>query len=83
MLRPITRGGRAYGNLGKNKKAISDFTKAIKINPNYAKAFNNRAAGYFYTKNYVKSWQDVLTAEKLGYNTKFTRSLLKVQNKEI
>ncbi|MFH1622250.1 MAG: tetratricopeptide repeat protein [Candidatus Omnitrophota bacterium] len=67
--------GKTYGELGDDDKAISDFTKAVEVNPNYAEAINNRAVSYFYTKKYVKSWQDVITAEKLGWDTRFVKEL--------
>ncbi len=35
--------GINYRKLKKNKEAISDYTSAIKIRPNYVKAYNNRA----------------------------------------
>ncbi len=38
--------GNAYGKKGQYDKAISDYTKAIEINPSYAKAYYNRGVAY-------------------------------------
>jgi tetratricopeptide (TPR) repeat protein len=38
--------GAAYGNLGNHRQAISDYDRAIEINPQYAEAYNNRGAAY-------------------------------------
>ncbi|MDD5109490.1 MAG: tetratricopeptide repeat protein [Candidatus Omnitrophica bacterium] len=54
---------------------ISVFSEAIKKTPNYAGAYYNRAIAYFYKKDYAKSWQDVHTAESLGY--KFSADFIK------
>jgi tetratricopeptide (TPR) repeat protein len=47
---------------------IDIFSEAIKNNPNYAGAYYNRAAAYFYKNDYDKSWQDIHKAEELGIN---------------
>jgi len=38
--------GIAYGKKGQYDRAISDFTKAIEIDPRYAEAYNNRGIAY-------------------------------------
>jgi tetratricopeptide (TPR) repeat protein len=48
-------------------KAISDFNKAIEINPRFAEAYRNRGLAYFYKRNYEKAWDDVHKAQNLGY----------------
>jgi len=45
---------------------IDIFSAAIKDNPDYAGAYYNRAAAYFYKNDYDKSWQDIHKAEELG-----------------
>ena len=42
------------------------FSQAIEKNPNHAGAYYNRAAAYFYKKDYDKSWQDIHKAGALG-----------------
>ena len=37
--------GDAYGLKGDIDRAISDYTKAIELNPNYAPAYNSRGSG--------------------------------------
>ena len=38
--------GDSYGNKGQYDQAISEYTKFIEINPEYAEAYNNRGAVY-------------------------------------
>ena len=38
--------GLAYGKLGEQKRAISDYNRAVEINPNYSEAYNNRGIAY-------------------------------------
>jgi len=48
-------------------KTISDFTKAIEINPGYAGVYYNRGFAYYFKKEYEKCWEDVHRAQALGY----------------
>jgi len=68
--------GLCYGEKGNDNQAIRDFNRAIEIDPDYAEAYNNRAIGYFYKKEYKKTWKNLHKAEALGYDTKFVRGLL-------
>lgn len=52
-------------------QAISEFTKAIEINPNYADAYDSRANAYYKSKEYDKAWADVHKAEELGTKIDF------------
>ena len=51
-------------------KAIEDYTKAIKINPNYAKAYFNRGRVYRvyrWKENQAKAAADYAKAKQLGF----------------
>jgi serine/threonine protein kinase len=39
--------GLTFANLGQHEQAISDFDKAIRLDPGYAKAYHNRGTSYF------------------------------------
>jgi len=52
---------------GDYDQAISDFTKAIDIDPSYANAYNGRGIAFFHKTEYEKAWDDVDTAQSLGY----------------
>lgn len=63
----------AYFNLGSihifqgdYDEAIVNLDKAIRRNPDYAKAYERRAVGYYHKKNYDLSYADVQRAEALG-----------------
>jgi tetratricopeptide (TPR) repeat protein len=56
----------AYKEKGQYDKAISDYNKAIEINPRLVEAYNNRGLAYFYKREYDKAWDDVHKAEGLG-----------------
>ncbi|PIV63894.1 MAG: hypothetical protein COS11_05020, partial [bacterium (Candidatus Ratteibacteria) CG01_land_8_20_14_3_00_40_19] len=75
--------GLAYYYKGEYDKAISEYTRAIKINPDYALAYNNRGNAYYYKKEYDKAWDDVYKAQSLGYqvNPEFIEDLHKVSEK--
>ena len=50
--------------------AIVEYTKAIKLNSNYAKAYNNRGVLKFYfLKDKLGACEDARKAEKLGFDT--------------
>jgi Flp pilus assembly protein TadD len=58
--------GLADGQQGNLTQAVSDFTKAIEIDPKYGKAYSNRAVLYYHLSDYDKAWADVHKAKELG-----------------
>jgi tetratricopeptide (TPR) repeat protein len=50
--------GIAYGKLGNYAQAISDFDRAIEINPKYADAYNGRGVAYGERGNYRQAISD-------------------------
>jgi tetratricopeptide (TPR) repeat protein len=50
--------GAAYGEKGQYDQAISDFNKAIEINPRYNKAYNNRGIVYRLKGQYDQAISD-------------------------
>lgn len=47
-------------------QGLSDLSKAIEIDPNFAGAYGSRAFVYYKAKEYDKAWEDVRKAEGLG-----------------
>jgi tetratricopeptide (TPR) repeat protein len=60
--------GIVYEKKGQYDKAISDFTKAIEINPGHADAYYTRGVVYYYKKDYEKALDDFYKAQNLGLN---------------
>ena len=56
-----------YQEKGNLDQAILDYNKAIEINPKHTEAYNNRAVAYLKKKEYANSWEDVRSAQALGY----------------
>ncbi len=51
---------------GMHEEALKSFSKAVKIRPSYASAFNNRGNVYFELSNYFKAQKDYEMAIKLS-----------------
>ena len=50
--------GRAYGQKGQYDQAISDYSKAIEIDPKFATAYNNRGIAYRQKGQYDQAISD-------------------------
>jgi len=59
--------GLSYAKKGQYDQGISDFTKALEINPRLAPAYYDRGAAYFFKGQYDKAWEDVYKAQDLGH----------------
>ena len=65
---PYHNRGDAYGLKGDVDRAISDYTKAMVFNPNYAPAYNSRGRAYASKGDYVRAVDDVTKAGELARN---------------
>ena len=65
-------GGNAYGNVNDPDRAIADYSEAIRLDPKYALAYNNRGFAYFGKKDYDRAIADYNEAIRL--EPKSTRS---------
>ena len=54
--------GNAYSELGEYKQAISDYTRAIELDPEYAEAYYNRGLAYKQLGNCSAANSDFLEA---------------------
>ena len=60
--------GNTYLKQNNFTQAISDYTKAIKINPNLAEAYNNRGNAYLKQNNFTQAISDYIEAIKINPN---------------
>ena len=58
--------GAAKDDLKDYNGAISDYTKAIEINPNYANAYYNRGISKYYSNDYYGACIDAKKVQDLG-----------------
>ena len=59
------RGMAKYRD-GMFQEAVDDFTKAIRLNPNSARAYESRAWAFYALKDYDSAWADVNRCKQLG-----------------
>jgi len=64
--------GVVYDGLRQHTKAISDYNKAIELNPKYALAYNNRGFAYYNLGQHTKAISDLTKAIEL--NPKFAEA---------
>ena len=67
-IRPYNNLGLSYGQKGNFGQAISDYNKAIEINPNYTEAYNNRGIAYSFKGNFDLAISDFNKAIELNPN---------------
>lgn len=60
--------GNIYIQQGNFAQAISEYTKAIKINPNDAQAYSNRGVAYDHQGNFAQAISDYTMAIKINPN---------------
>ncbi|HRR17641.1 MAG TPA: tetratricopeptide repeat protein [Ignavibacteriales bacterium] len=63
--------GVVYKNLGNLNSAIKDYDIAIKLEPNFVSAYDNRAKAYYILKEYAKVINDYLHEIELDSNNSF------------
>jgi tetratricopeptide (TPR) repeat protein len=75
-LSPVSPGpafyihrGDTYRDAKDYDKAISDYNEAIRLNPNDASAYYNRALAYYYKNDYDKAISDYSEAIRLNPNS--------------
>jgi tetratricopeptide (TPR) repeat protein len=62
--------GTTYLLKGEYDRAITEFNKAIEINPSLAMAYDNRATAYYMKGEHKKAWDDFHKAQSLGYQVR-------------
>ena len=66
-MRVPTASPLLYAPQDEPSRAIADFSEAIRLNPKYAKAYNNRGLAYKEKGQLDKANQDFAKAKELGH----------------
>ena len=69
MLKPTITGGVARAVLGQHDAAIADYDEALRLNPNYAEAYNNRGVAKVQLRRIDEARQDFEMALNLAQAT--------------
>ena len=77
--------GVARHQKGLYDQAISDYSKAIEINPNYDLAYFNRGLCHFKKGHCDKAWDDIKKMEERGYKVppEILKTLQEASGKQI
>jgi hypothetical protein len=59
-------GGEYYYDLGEYQKAIEYYSEAIRLNPEYVVAYNNRGSAYYFLGQYERAIEDFDEAIRLN-----------------
>jgi len=80
----VTYNDQGTANYGKGDytKAITDFSQAIKLKPDYAVAYNNRGLVYYKKGEYKKAIADFSQAIKLNPNYENAKQNLEIAKKK-
>ena len=68
-----------YQKLKKNSFAIQDLDRCIELDPNNGKYYHDRAVLLISEKKYQLVFDDIKTAEKLGYIGEMTEKIMKLE----
>ena len=68
MPMPTTTGGAVYSDQGEFQRAISDFTKAIELQSDFAKAYYNRGEAWLHLGKWDRAKSDLNVAVAKGVN---------------
>jgi tetratricopeptide (TPR) repeat protein len=76
----LDQGVRATGR-GDLENAIADYTEALRLNPDYALAYNNRGDAYYNQGRYDQAIEDYTAALRIDPNFTLARNNLETAQK--